>query len=51
MMTKKPAHPEEERFECGVAECNKSFRHEHVGVQTEHQQGLVVSEEDIIGTN
>jgi hypothetical protein len=48
LMPTKP-DTQDERFECGVAECNKAFPHEHVGVQTEHQRGLVVSERDISG--
>eukprot|EP00571_Detonula_confervacea_P009235 CAMPEP_0172321842 /NCGR_PEP_ID=MMETSP1058-20130122/44451_1 /TAXON_ID=83371 /ORGANISM="Detonula confervacea, Strain CCMP 353" /LENGTH=430 /DNA_ID=CAMNT_0013037449 /DNA_START=77 /DNA_END=1369 /DNA_ORIENTATION=- len=38
---------EEERFECGVAGCNKSFSHEHVGVKNEAQDGLLVSESQV----
>ena len=49
LMTQKPAEPEEERYDCGVAGCNKSFPHEHVGVQTKQQQGLVVPEETVVG--
>jgi hypothetical protein len=47
LMTSRPAP--EERFDCGLADCNKSFPHEHVGLQNEVQQGLVVSEKEIVG--
>lgn len=36
---------EEERYDCGVAGCCKSFRHEHVGVKNEAQNGLLVTED------
>lgn len=36
-------------FECGIPGCTKSFAHEHVGVKTENQSGLVLSEEEAIG--
>jgi hypothetical protein len=39
---------EEERYYCGVDGCNKSFKHEHVGIQTSEQSGLVVTEETIL---
>jgi hypothetical protein len=45
-------HEEEEaaqRFDCGLEGCSKSFRHEHVGIQTSEQDGLVVKEETILG--
>ena len=38
---------EEERYDCGVAGCNKGFFHEHVGVKTEAQDGLLVSESQV----
>lgn len=34
----------EQRYECGVKGCCKAFFHEHVGVKTEAQDGLVLSE-------
>jgi len=40
---------EEVRFDCGNPLCNKSFAHEHVGMQNEQQSGLVVSEEEVLG--
>lgn len=40
---------EEKRFDCGNPDCNKSFPHEHVGVQNEQQTGLVVSEQEVLG--
>ncbi len=32
-------------FNCGVPGCQKSFYHEHVGVKTEEQDGLVIKED------
>jgi hypothetical protein len=37
-------------YDCGVQGCRKSFQHEHVGIQTEHQSGLVVQESEILGS-
>jgi hypothetical protein len=42
---------EEERYDCGLDGCSKSFRHEHVGVKTSEQDGLVLKEETVLGTN
>ena len=39
---------QQERYECGVAGCCKSFFHEHVGLKTEAQDGLLVSESDVV---
>ena len=39
---------EEECFDCGVPGCQKAFFHEHVGVETEVQSGLVVDESKIV---
>ncbi|KAG7341531.1 hypothetical protein IV203_023483 [Nitzschia inconspicua] len=41
--------PQEERYDCGLEGCNKSFKHEHVGIQTSNQSGLVVKEQIVIG--
>ena len=38
---------EQERYNCGVAGCCKSFHHEHVGVKTEEQNGLLVTEDQV----
>ena len=38
---------EEQRYDCGVNGCNKSFFHEHVGVKNEAQDGLLVSESQV----
>mmetsp|Transcript_4288 Transcript_4288/g.9342 ORF Transcript_4288/g.9342 Transcript_4288/m.9342 type:complete len:409 (-) Transcript_4288:279-1505(-) len=46
-----PPPPEEEHYKCGVEGCHKSFRHEHVGIQTSEQSGLVVQEETILGNH
>jgi hypothetical protein len=40
---------QEKRFDCGVAECAKTFFHEHVGISNKEQSGLVVSEALILG--
>jgi hypothetical protein len=39
------------RFNCGLADCNKTFYHEHVGISTSEQDGLLVSEADVSGSN
>jgi hypothetical protein len=49
LQTIKPA--EEERFDCGSDGCNKTFPHEHVGVKTSEQDGLVVKEEEVLGAD
>ena len=42
--------PEPESFyDCGVAGCNKTFHHNHVGVQTEQQDGLILCQEIATG--
>ena len=38
---------EDERYDCGISGCNKSFYHEHVGVKNEAQDGLLVSESQV----
>lgn len=45
----KPLLEEEEYYNCGVDGCCKTFKHEHVGIQTSEQSGLVVQEETILG--
>jgi hypothetical protein len=40
---------EEERYDCGLDSCSKAFPHEHVGVKTSEQDGLVLKEETILG--
>jgi len=37
------------RYDCGIPTCEKNFSHEHVGVQTDKQDGLVVPEEEVVG--
>ena len=37
------------RYDCGVPMCDKTFPHEHVGIQNKQQDGLVVQEEEIVG--
>ena len=39
---------EEQRYDCGKNGCSKSFPHEHIGERNEQQDGLLISEEDII---
>lgn len=46
---KPPEVAEEERYDCGMEGCNKTFRHEHVGIKTSEQDGLVVKAETILG--
>jgi hypothetical protein len=43
-------YEEEERYDCGVAGCNKSFQHEHVGVKTDAQHGLLVTEDQVVSS-
>ena len=38
-----------EAFICGVPGCSKSFAHEHIGKETSHQSGRLVSDEDVLG--
>ena len=45
MMREKARLTEEERFDCGVPGCEKTFYHEHVGVKNGEQSGLVVGED------
>jgi hypothetical protein len=39
---------EEERFDCGLVGCNKSFYHEHVGVKNDAQAGVLVKESQVV---
>ena len=42
--------PEPESFyDCGVEGCNKTFHHNHVGVQNEQQDGLILCQEIATG--
>lgn len=41
----------EDCFRCGVTGCSKSFPHEHVGIATEYQTGLVVGEHSVLDEN
>ncbi len=46
---KKPEqHVEEDRYDCGLDGCSKAFPHEHVGIKTSEQNGLVVKEETVL---
>lgn len=36
---------QQQYFDCGIPGCQKSFYHEHVGVKTEEQDGLVIKED------
>ena len=38
------------RYDCGLAECNKTYPHEHIGIKTSEQDGLVVKESDVVGS-
>eukprot|EP00525_Craspedostauros_australis_P010247 CAMPEP_0198130774 /NCGR_PEP_ID=MMETSP1442-20131203/54679_1 /TAXON_ID= /ORGANISM="Craspedostauros australis, Strain CCMP3328" /LENGTH=368 /DNA_ID=CAMNT_0043791463 /DNA_START=1 /DNA_END=1107 /DNA_ORIENTATION=- len=46
LATKKPQ--EAERYNCGLPSCAKLYAHEHVGIQTSTQSGMVVPEEAIV---
>ena len=37
------------RYDCGIPTCDKAFPHEHVGVQNDKQDGLIVQEQDVLG--
>jgi len=39
----------EDLFECGVPGCQKTYHHEHVGIQNEQQRGVVVPEQEVLG--
>ncbi len=39
---------EDERFDCGLVGCNKSFYHEHVGVKNDAQAGVLVKESQVV---
>jgi hypothetical protein len=38
-----------ERYDCGIPTCYKAFPHDHIGVQTAKQDGLLVQQETVIG--
>ena len=40
--------PQESFYDCGLPGCQKTFAHEHVGIATEKQDGLVVSAETVL---
>ena len=42
---------ERNRYDCGVDGCDKSFYHEHVGVRTDAQDGLLVSESQVASSS
>ncbi|KAL3811439.1 hypothetical protein ACHAXA_007594 [Cyclostephanos tholiformis] len=42
---------EHHRYDCGIDGCNKSFYHEHVGIRTEAQDGLLVSESQVASSS
>lgn len=44
-------HRDHHRYDCGVAGCDKSFYHEHVGIRTEAQDGLLVSESQVASSS
>lgn len=48
MSTQQPQPVREARYDCGLEGCHKTFKHEHVGIQTSTQSGLVVPEEEIV---
>jgi len=42
---------EEQYYDCGMKGCCKSFYHEHVGVKNEAQDGLLVSESQVVSSS
>eukprot|EP00980_Cylindrotheca_fusiformis_P027488 scaffold20690_cov113-Cylindrotheca_fusiformis.AAC.2 len=44
----KPKEEEIEYYDCGLKGCYKTFAHEHVGIKTSEQDGLVVKEETVL---
>jgi hypothetical protein len=46
-----PKEREEHYYFCGVDGCSKTFPHEHVGIKTSAQDGLVLKEDTILGKN
>jgi len=40
---------EEEIHHCGILGCQKKFVHEHIGLKTEEQKGLLISEDQTLG--
>jgi hypothetical protein len=42
---------ESNRYDCGVLNCSKPFFHEHVGISTKAQDGLLISEETVKGNS
>jgi hypothetical protein len=39
---------EDQRYDCGKSGCSKSFPHEHIGERNEQQDGLLISEAEIL---
>jgi hypothetical protein len=35
-------------YDCGILTCEKMFPHQHVGVQTKQQDGLIIPEEESV---
>jgi hypothetical protein len=38
-----------QRYNCGIPNCHKPFFHEHVGIETNQQDGLIVPEDTVVG--
>ncbi|KAL3803146.1 hypothetical protein HJC23_003421 [Cyclotella cryptica] len=38
------------RYDCGVDGCNKTFYHEHIGVKNDAQDGILVSESQVVSS-
>lgn len=51
MMSEQALSRLQDRYDCGVADCNKNFFHEHVGISNTEQTGLVLSEATILAQN
>ncbi|KAL7538115.1 hypothetical protein ACHAXR_008297, partial [Thalassiosira sp. AJA248-18] len=42
---------QQQRYDCGISSCNKCFYHEHVGVNNDAQDGLLVSESEVVASS
>lgn len=40
---------QEDMFDCGMPGCSKMFPHQHIGEANEQQDGLLVSEQEVVG--
>lgn len=47
--TKQEPPHEKGHYNCGIKGCQKSFKHEHIGIETSEQSGLMINKETILG--